>query len=131
MAKGSKEIPIVNYNKTVREAIREMTKKKLGIVCVKEKNGTISIITDGDLRRHSNNLYQKTISKISTKNPTWISENATGLAAVEKMNNLKITTLLVAKDGNLKKKKKNVKGILHLHDCLSKGIKNTVISLVF
>ena len=123
MAKGSKEIPIVNYNKTVREAIKEMTKKKLGIVCVKEKNGTISIITDGDLRRHSNNLYQKTISKISTKNPTWISENATGLAAVEKMNNLKITTLLVAKDGDLKKKKKNVKGILHLHDCLSRGIK--------
>ena len=43
-------------------------KKKLGIVCVKEKNGKIGIITDGDLRRHSNNLYKKTILKVTIQN---------------------------------------------------------------
>ena len=102
----------------MREAIKEMNKKKLGIVCIKEKNGKISIITDGDLRRHSNNLYQKTISEIATKNPAWIAENAAGLVAVKKMNSLKITTLLVAKDKDLKKKKKNIVGVLHLHHCL-------------
>ena len=41
-----------------------MTKKKLGVVCCKEKNGKINILTDGDLRRNSNNLYKKTILKI-------------------------------------------------------------------
>ena len=51
-------IPIISSNKTTREAIKEMNKKKLGIVCVKEKNGKISIITDGDLRRHAYNLYE-------------------------------------------------------------------------
>ena len=116
------DIPIISSNKTVKEAIKVMNKKHLGIVLIKEKNGKISIITDGDLRRHSNNLYQKTISKISTKSPTWIAENETGLVAVKKMNSLRITSLLVAKNKDLKKKKKNVLvGILHLHHCL--GIK--------
>ena len=58
MAKG-KEVPIVETKKSMREAISEMTKKKLGLVCCKEKNGKVNILTDGDIRRHSNNLYMK------------------------------------------------------------------------
>ena len=58
MAKG-KEIPIISVNKTMRAAISEMTKKKLGLVCCKQKNGKISVLTDGDVRRNSNNLYKK------------------------------------------------------------------------
>ena len=123
MSKGKKQIPIINSNKTMREAIKVMTTKKLGIICVKEKNGKIGIITDGDLRRHANNLYQKSISKISTKNPAWITEDETGLVAVEKMNNLKITSLLVAHKQDVNKKIKKVIGIIHLHHCLTRGIK--------
>jgi len=122
MAKG-KEIPLVSSNKTMRDTINEMTKKKLGLVCCKESNGKINILTDGDLRRHSNNLYKKKISKISSKNPTWISEEATALSAIEKMNSSKITSLLVANKRDVKKKIKNVIGIIHLHHCLSRGIK--------
>ena len=81
------------------------------------------MITDGDVRRESNNLYKKTILKVCNKNPKWISENATALAAIEKMNSLKITSLLVARKQDIKKKNKNVIGILHLHHCLSRGIK--------
>ena len=122
MAKG-KEIPLINYNRTIKAAILELSKKNLGIVCVKEKKGRISLITDGDVRRESNNLYKKTISEICNKNPNWISESATALSAIEKMNNLKITSLLVAREQDIKKKNKNVIGILHLHHCLSRGIK--------
>ena len=100
-----------------------MTKKSLGIVCVKEKNGKINLITDGDIRRNSNNLYKKKILQVCSKNPTWISENATALSAIEKMNNLKITSLLVAKSQDVRKKIKKVIGVLHLHHCLSRGIK--------
>jgi predicted transcriptional regulator len=71
----------------------------------------------------SNNLYKKKISEICNKNPNWISESATALSAIEKMNNLKITSLLVAREQDIKKKNKNVIGILHLHHCLSRGIK--------
>ena len=45
------------------------------------------------------------------------------LSAIEKMNTLKITSLLVSKHKEIKKKNKNVIGVLHLHHCLSKGIK--------
>ena len=100
-----------------------MNKKKLGIVCIKEKSGKINLITDGDVRRNSNNLYKKKIMEVCTKNPTWISENDTALSAIEKMNSLKITSLLVAKNKDVNKKVKNVIGILHLHHCLSRGIK--------
>ncbi len=45
MAKG-KDIPLITSNKTMRHAITEMSKKKLGVVCVKEKNGKIIKVRD-------------------------------------------------------------------------------------
>ena len=122
MARG-KEIPLISHSQNMKMAIKEMSKKKLGVVCVKEKNGKINLITDGDIRRHSNNLFKKKIIKVCSKNPNWISETATALSAIEKMNALGISSLLVSKNKDIKKKIKNVIGILHLHHCLSRGIK--------
>ena len=122
MAKG-KSIPLVSANENMRIAIREMSKKKLGVVCCKEKNGKINILTDGDLRRHSNNLYKKKILKVCSKNPNWIADTATALSAIGKMNSLGITSLLVARNQDLDKKIKKVIGIIHLHHCLNRGIK--------
>ena len=95
----------------------------MGIVCVKEKNGKINLITDGDVRRNSNNLFKKKVIKVCNKKPIWISNTATALSAIEKMNFLKITSLLVTNHKSIKKEKKSIVGILHLHHCLSKGIK--------
>ena len=89
----------------------------------KKKNGKINIITDGDIRRNSNNLYKKKILQVCSKNPTWISDTTTALTAIEKMSTLKITSLLVAQNKNIKKKIKKVVGVIHLHHCLSRGIK--------
>jgi len=122
MAKG-KEIPMISAYKNMHAAIKEMSKKKLGLVCCKEKNGKVNIITDGDLRRHSNNLYKKNILKVCSKNPTWISDSVAAVSAIEKMNSLKITSLLVAHNKDINKKIKNVVGIIHLHHCLNRGIK--------
>ena len=122
MAK-KKEIPLISANQTLRAALAEMTKKKLGIVCVKEKNGKINLITDGDIRRNSNNLYKKKILQVCSKNPTWISDTATALSAIEKINALKITSLLMTQNQDIKKKIKKIVGVLHLHHCLSRGIK--------
>ena len=122
MAQG-KEIPIIDTNKNMKDAISEMSKKRLGIVCVKEKNGKINLITDGDIRRNSNNLYKKKVLHVCSKNPTWVSDNATALSAIEKMNAQKISSLLVSRNQDSKKKIKNLVGILHLHHCLSRGVK--------
>ncbi len=122
MAKG-KEIPMVSKNKTMRTAIVEMSKKGLGVFCCKDNSGKISICTDGDIRRHSNNLYKKKILEVSSKNPNWISESDTALSAIEKMNRLGIQQLLVTNKKQINKKIKNLVGILHIHHCLSRGIK--------
>jgi len=122
MAKD-KEIPLISSNKNMLSAVREMTKKKLGLICCREKNGKINILTDGDIRRHSNNLYKKKISKICNKNPNWISDSATALSAIEIMNSKKITSLLVSKKKYINKKIKKLIGVIHMHHCLSRGIK--------
>ena len=119
----NKEIPLVTTKQTMRSAIVEMSKKKLGVVCVKEKNGKINLITDGDIRRNSNNLYKKEIMNVCSKNPSWISETATALTAIENMNSLGISSLLVAKNKDINKKIKKIVGVIHLHHCLSRGIK--------
>jgi len=122
MAKG-KEIPIVSSSKSMVAAIKEMTNKKLGLVCCSEKNGKINILTDGDIRRNANNLYKKKILHICNKKPNWISDSATALSAIEIMNSKKITALLVAKNKDINKKIKKVIGIIHMHHCLARGIK--------
>ena len=118
MAKGN-AIPIVSHKYTMKAGMKEMNKKNLGILCVKDKNGTISILTDGDIRKNSNNLYTKKILKISNKKPVWINDSATALSAIEKMNALRITNLLCYNSN----KKKKISGLLHMHHCLSRGIK--------
>ena len=121
MTTGNK-IPSISSKKTMKEAIKEMSKKKLGIVCVKEKN-SIMLLTDGDLRRHSNNLYKKKIIEVATKNPAWVVDTDTALSAINKMNAAGITSLLVTKKKYIRKKLKKLVGVIHLHAALSRGIK--------
>ena len=71
MATG-KDIPIISANKSMREAIKEMSKKKLGLVCCKEKNGKIIKITQTlfftiDLMIDLINFGQSIRKKIITK----------------------------------------------------------------
>ena len=121
MARG-KEIPLISHSQNMKMAIKEMSKKKLGIVCIKEKNGKINLITDGDIRRNANNLYKKKILSVCKKNPIWVSDTDTALSAIEKMNSLKITSLLVCRGQDINKKIKNITGVLHIHECLRRGI---------
>tara|TARA_Y100001970_G_C14189615_1_gene834554 strand:- start:977 stop:1945 length:969 start_codon:yes stop_codon:yes gene_type:complete len=120
----SKKIPIINSNKTMKSAVAEMTKKKLGMICIKSPKG-IHVITDGDLRRFSNNLFRKKIMQVATKNPAWISEEATALSAIEKMTQLKISSLLVTRSTYINKKNSKIPivGVLTMLHCLSRGIK--------
>ena len=121
MVTGNK-IPIISSNKTMKAAISEMNRKKLGIVCVKNRS-SIMLISDGDLRRHSNNLYKKKIMQIATKNPNWIADTDAALSAINKMNENSITSLLVTKKKDIKKKIKKLVGVIHLHTALTRGIK--------
>ena len=119
-----KKIPIINYKKKFKEALREMNKKKLGTVVITRKQYIKGLLTDGDLRRgiksFSNN---QNLLEIMTQSPLVVNENMPASKALGLMNDKKITSLLVVSDKDYKKNNKKLKGIIHIHSLLENGIK--------
>ena len=119
-----KKIPIINYKKKFKEALREMNKKKLGTVVITSKQYIKGLLTDGDLRREiksfSNN---QNLLEIMTQRPLVVNENMPASKALGLMNEKKITSLLVVSDKDYKKNNKKLKGIIHIHSLLENGIK--------
>ncbi len=113
-----KKIPIIDRKKTIKEAVRVISAKKLGLVLVTKRGKVFSICTDGDARRGLGRFSKKDkIEKIATRNPLKIDEDTTAHKALSIMNQKKITSLVVSS------KSGKVKGICHIHNLLSHGIK--------
>lgn len=112
--KISNTMPIVKDNEKMSSVIIEITSKGFGCVgVVSFKNGKlIGIITDGDLRRNmENNLLEKGVEDVMTKNPKTLSKNTLIVDAIKKMQSESITNLFVTDE------KKPI-GIIHIHDIL-------------
>ena len=113
-------IPFVNENLNMHEALKIITKKKLGTLIVKNKNGiTTGIITDGTIRRASqnnNNLKKLVVRSIMTKKPINVDKEMLAEKALSIMNYKKITCLCVNNNKN-----KTI-GILHIHNILDAKI---------
>ena len=109
------EIPIVNEDTTINEAINEISNKRLGFTAVMNKNNQpIGIFTDGDLRRALIRKYslETPIKKIMTKNPKLLKENQLAVDAINKMEDSKINCFLVINEKN------RLVGAINLHDLL-------------
>ena len=117
MHKGD-DMPIVNEDTPMQEALLVMTSKMLGCVGVIDNSGKlVGIITDGDLRRWlTSDILNKKVSDVMTKNPKVVSPDILAAEALNIMNNTGkgITQLFAVQDG------KPV-GIIHIHDCLRIG----------
>ena len=115
-------ITFVNENLKMEDALKIITKKKLGVLIVRNnKKKTTGNITDGQIRRFSeknNNLKKLTVKKVMTRNPITIEKNVLAAKALSIMNNNKITSLCVID----KKNKNNTIGILHIHNILSANV---------
>ncbi len=123
MVTGSK-MPVLNFKKNFREALKVMNQKKLGILVIIRNKFINGLVTDGDLRRELKNYSSKRrIVDFMTKNPSVVNENMTASKALAIMNERKITSLLVVSDKDLKKKNKTLKGVIHIHSLLKYGIK--------
>ena len=123
MLKG-KMLPVISVKKKIKDAIKIMTTKKLGLAVVTKNSLVIGIITDGDARRKIGG-YSKDdkIENIMTKNPFFIHESAPASKAISFMNDNKITQLLVTSDKNYKTKSMvKLKGIVEIHSLLKHGI---------
>ena len=121
MASGAK-IPFINENKKMKEAIKIISKKKLGVVIARNINKiTTGIITDGNIRklRQKNTDFQKTLVKdVMTKDPITITSDTLAIKALRIMNEKKITSLCVIKNKNFNK----TTGIIHIHHILETNI---------
>jgi arabinose-5-phosphate isomerase len=120
---SGKKMPIINYNKNFKEALKIINQKKLGMLVVLKNNLIKGIITDGDLRRELKRSNKgEDLNGYMNKNPFVVNLNMPSAKALAIMNEKKITSLLVVSDNQLKKKNKTLKGIIHIHSLLQKGI---------
>ncbi len=97
-----KKIPFINENLKMKNALKIITKKKLGVLIVKNSKGkTTGIITDGQVRRASQknkDLQNLIVKKVMTTNPIGVSKNMLAAKALSLMNSKKITSLRVTSD---------------------------------
>jgi arabinose-5-phosphate isomerase len=119
MFKGDK-VPIVNQNAALKDAILEMTSKRLGVTSVVDDNGNlIGVLTDGDLRRlleKQNEIGNLKAKDVMSRNPKTIKADYLASFALQQMENFKITSLVVTNEEN-----KPI-GIIHLHDLIEIGL---------
>ena len=117
-----KAIPFVNENLKIKEALKILSSKKLGFLIVRDrKKKSLGIITDGDIRRFTQknqNLHNKSVKEIMTKNPIGIEKNELAAKGLSIMSNKNITSLCVFE----KKNKSKTIGVLHIHNILQSNI---------
>jgi len=120
MLVGNK-IPFVKENTSMKDALRIITVKGLGVILVKKRNITTGILTDGDLKRLNKkykNFQKLKLKKLMKKNPVSVDKNTLAAQALSIMNAKKITSLCVHKG---KQKNKTI-GIIHIHNILEANI---------
>ena len=119
-----KKMPFINHKNKLKEALKIMNEKKLGIIVVLKNNFIEGLVTDGDLMREIKNYVKdKNLNQLMSEKPLVVNENMPASKALGIMSENKITSLLVVSDKDYKKKNKKLKGIIHIHILLQNGIK--------
>ena len=112
------KIPFINENRTTKDALNVIQKKRLGFVIIINNEGiTKGIFTDGDLKRslqRKKSITNLRIKYVMTKKPFTVDENTLTADILKQMNKRKITSVCV----NEKKNKKRIKGVIHIHHLL-------------
>jgi arabinose-5-phosphate isomerase len=106
-------IPSVAPQTKMPDVIYEMSRKGLGITTVVIDKKLVGIISDGDLRRlleREKDVLHLTASECMTANPKTIHGEEFAAAALNIMEQKKITSLVVVNGAD------EVEGIIHLHD---------------
>ncbi|SHN27265.1 arabinose-5-phosphate isomerase [Cyclobacterium lianum] len=112
-------LPIVSEDATLKDAIIEISSKRLGATAVVDPRGKLKgIITDGDLRRMLQRAADLSTIKardIMTPKPKVIKVDDYAVSALGLMRAHNITQLVVLAAGT-------VVGFIHIHDLMKEGI---------
>jgi arabinose-5-phosphate isomerase len=117
-------IPVVSEETMIKDAIYEISSKKMGVTSVLNADGTlVGVISDGDLRRWmektgktGENLLTKKAKEVMTRNPRIINRDALAAEAVAIMEKNSITCLMITNN------EMKPEGVIHLHDLLKAGV---------
>ena len=114
------EIPKVNENASLRDALLEITQKGLGMTAiVNAEDQLLGIYTDGDLRRTLDkniDIHTAAIKDVMTANCKSIQQNLLAAQALTEMQQNKINAMLVVDNNN------RLIGALNMHDLLRAGV---------
>ena len=117
---SGENLPRVNINQPLKEALLEMSKKGFGMTTVVKDTGKLfGVFTDGDLRRAINedkNVKSILLSEVTKLGCKSIHQDALAAEALKIIEDLKITTLVIENSDH------EPVGILHLHDILKAGV---------
>ena len=109
-------LPLVKIETSMKETLLTMSSKGFGIAAVVDEVGfLVGVITDGDLRRHINDLMSKNAGDIASLSPITVIEETFAVDALNLMQDNKISVLIITSAEN-----KPI-GILHIQDLLKVG----------
>ncbi len=113
-------LPVIREHATIREALIEVTAKKLGMTAVVDHQGIlVGVYTDGDIRRTLNNEFDintTPLHQVMTRNCLTVLPGVLAAEALSIMEKNRITSLVVI-DAN-----KRPAAVIHLHDLLRAGV---------
>jgi arabinose-5-phosphate isomerase len=119
-----KKMPIIDYRKSFKDALKIMNLKNLGIIVISKNKFIKGLVTDGDLRRELKNYHkEKKLESFTRKEPFVVNESMPASRALGIMSEKKITSLLVVSDKDYKRSNKILRGIIHIHFLLRDGLK--------
>ena len=114
------QLPLVSEQATIREALLEVTAKKLGMTCVINSHGIlVGIYTDGDVRRtltHEFDINTTPLKDVMTRNCRTITRGMLAAEALALMQKYSITSLVVIDESD------RPIAVVHLHDLLRAGV---------
>ena len=114
------ELPVVPEQANLAEAILEMTRSRLGLCAVVDaERRLIGVITDGDIRRHVDEIRDLSsfpARRIMTASPETIAADDLAASAAERMQTRRIQGLLVTDDEG------RLIGALNFQDLLQAGV---------
>ncbi|MGH1417088.1 MAG: KpsF/GutQ family sugar-phosphate isomerase [Pelagimonas sp.] len=113
---SAEDLPLVDGETDMQDVLLVMTSRGLGAALVTKEKTLVGIITDGDLRRHMDNLLSKKAADIASGTPLTVSAKDFAAESLSIMNARKINVLAVVDDEN------RPVGMLHMHDLLRAGV---------
>ncbi|QIK78094.1 KpsF/GutQ family sugar-phosphate isomerase [Sphingomonas piscis] len=117
-----RRMPLVDEDAAMRDVIVTMTSRGFGIAGVVDKAGRlIGVITDGDLRRHFDELGTATAQAVMTRNPKTIMGDVPAEEALHFLNESQITCAFVLERDAPVNTDVPI-GIVHVHDFLRIGL---------